>query len=1151
MKHKLLIIVLSLILSTAIFSQQGTIQSSFYHGDNFSLFNNLTAYISSNPDDYLSYLYFRDVLSMDYIRPVEWYVTFSQSYLNKLKKLNTQESLNIHLQVNLIFQDFLYNHKITDTYNYVTNGNYISQWKIHDDYIMYGPYDFYQPDIYAHTASTPFRIVKKTDSTGKLYLNSYIFNNTGTVRADTSIFTPGPVKLRINSNTEYKLYINNSLVLENTFAAQKSDLRVIQTNNGGICNISLIVKNSEEAYFSILTTDTLDTPVQIQHVWEASVSDIDTNEVFDFSFSRKVGSSPQKLFHRAWALSLNNDKNSFFFYNNSLKKEYNPVTDFHFAQDLIHMPVNSNWQKTDGWKRMQYIRDNYPDFVPVRYYTAYQYMKAGFYFRALEELSIIKNKSFYQGDILKLLLYNVSNRDALFLRQVSLHKKNYPEDSYIYLILAKYYQSKDNLLYQKNIKKYLSLINSEQESYSLMNHYLESGDLTSAYDCASEFLENDRYTFSTAYVKYLIYSGKHESASKRLLSYSVINNSPYIQYLLGLNQFKQNLSPDLYWSRIDPGEIHSTFPKDYLTYANSTADDDENSQKVDTIITDFLNDSNLEFAVPYKKHTYIIYKNNTALFRSEELIYINTDKDIQKYGEFKFPFSNPNIIKAAIYKRDGSYTDSIQFQNVRGNVYLTLQSLSKDSLLHIKYDSPIHSALSDSSTFLTNQVFITTYDQSTEVFELQIEHPDSIPVNIHTNTEKPVRSRSFGNRTTQTLTLNNIPDIRREYDNGSAELNLPYYQISSFTDEENTYLKWFHGHTLDIPFTIQKSTEPENSYQLIQETFNEIQEMQSDRFISMIPQKPDDTAYFKRGSETDKVFLCRQKLAEKGIESYPCIVKNPYTDDNAAVGPGSFYGIVLYVPQTKKDLFLDFSSRYNSIGTLSPEYSGEQGIVINSPYNTIKLQPLQLSSEKLEITVDCTVSIPAYKLELEYTGFAASIRRFFQDERYLDNYVSQILGGFQKNLLYSDISYSSPTDMNNDFIFKSEGTIPSYATNTGSLLLLQPFLRDSSVKSYITERVRKQNLYITSTINTKDEYTVLLPENYNNTHINISKTFSFNNSFAKYTVLKKKDSNVLIASEIIFIEKETVSPEKYPEFRKFVFDIYTMESKVITIKEDS
>ncbi|MFW6365360.1 MAG: tetratricopeptide repeat protein [Spirochaetota bacterium] len=1108
----------------------------------------MTAYITDHPDDYRSLLYLRDILSMDHIKDSSWYVAFATGYINCLDALSGKRYRNLALQARCLLEEFSYTHNLTDTCSSVDSGFYLSQWKVHDTFTRYGDGDFYTVDTDRLTKNRRYRVTHGISPDGRVYLDSYLHDTPGLVRIESDFYAPGPVKLRIASNLQYHLFINGNKAMENSDRTGRRDMRILLTSGSGIITFTIIAQNRSDGYVSVMTTNPDDIPVACTHVTDSPAGSVTATPIDDYPLSETEHDDSSGLFYRAWYLSTLNSTECFPVYERSLAQAYNPVVDYSYAADLIHIDGNFRWNKTEGWKRLNALRKDYPDFIPARYYSAKRAITNGLYTDAVEELEPVHERAHYAGMLLYLSLLERLSRDAEYAAYAGRIESEYPNSIYHHVINARYWKTRDISNQTASLVRYLDRYRSENAAYDLMTVYTENGHHTDARNAARQYIRNNRYRFSYLYYRSLIDREQYKEASRSLLAYSAINNSPQIQYLLGLARYRQGTSPEMYWQRIQGGQTDWYFPHDYFSYTGGdhtriTGINPEN-ERVASILERFFAGNQIDSLFPYREHGYRIHTNAHAHFGSNELLYIRSHDEVRSFGEYKIPFRNPRILRARVYRRDGSFSESSQLQSHQGDTYVTLNQLEQDTIVHISYESLITTSLYESSIFLTEPVYTADYDQSVGDFYLTVTAPQTKNIRMYHSLPGSHQTEETGHGVVQTLHLKNIPEITEESSNGSRELILPFYQLYE-SESDSAYTQWLDGTVTPLIEAAANDIESD----IVSDIYRRIQAgIQDEPFTTFIPDHPRDTAYFRKGSESDKIFLCRALLAQHDIASVPCLVRNPYRDTDRIDSASSFYGMVLYLPDENEIRWLDFSSRYIDAGIVSQAYDGARAVPVGGAFPvTDTVQSRTRPVESVSFTVDCTDN--SYSGSITYSGYAAAVRSYFQDKRYTDEYLSRLLTRYRKNILYTKMSTSGLSEVALPFTITTEGTIPSYSVKARDLLIIQPFLRTTDTRSYLRENSRTQPLFITDSIHTQDTYTIMLPEEYRETGYTDSDSFTYGNANARFTVYKKAGVPYMLATQEVHIPKMRIEPADYSDFHSFAHSISLWEKKTITLQE--
>lgn len=1139
----------SIFLSTGPTDQQQKIEEYFAKGDYTALSLETIKYINDFYSESNSILYLNDLFHLDELVGYQKVLSVIDNYIKALQRENLPFKDEYILNARLLSDSLKLKHNITQQSAFKISGAYIQHWKRSPFYFKYGNGDFdelFPPEF----DNTNYNYAINTSSPdGSIKLDNYYQNTSGIAYFSTTLNTLKNDTLRLESNCEYKLMLNGKPAIINSFNTIKRNLRLLKIDEKSQVKVVIKVILKKGGFFSLLTTDNNAQPVKRYSEKEISsfTNPVAFHEYNDGPLQRLMQETNSE-FDIAWYFSTISSQESFSYYKQYFSKNTNSTRQLLYASDLISIPSKEQHFSVEGWKLLRTLWSTNTSLIPLKYYQAVYLKKAGKLKQAIKVVESASGLNSFYTDLYLLKLYREDEQLDKYEKFYKLCKKKYPySSSFIktYLLNKLQYDIKnfctDAPLFLQNNRD-IDIVKSLIQTYNQFNKLESASNLLNNYNLS------DNTELQLLIIKKLISSGDYSLATSKLLALSLKSEDPQILYLLGLNKAKEGDDPDFYWKKLSKKYPSFSFSHQFFSFSKnnyiSHLYEYIDKKKTDKLISSFQKEPSSEWNIPYKKEIYSINNDGTAYYLQDILIYINDDKDLRKYGEYKIPFSNhTEIIEACIYSKSKK-SESISYSTIRGNTYITLDNLEKNTLVHITFQSLVASETYGTSFYQSPVKNITDYETSINDYSLLIRYPSNQQIHFFSNSKTKPQIKKKSSFRELTFSLKEIPKIKEETNNGSLFTSVPSFVFSSFTTERD-FLSWYKGNfpskkSLSLPDSIVRDdshtlTKIHKIYQFV----NNI--VDTTNYSNFFPREPGDTLYTKTGSAEDKVFLCRQILSQYGIESFPALIQNKFFINDDFISIDNTNEILLYIPTETSGLWLDFSKRYLNAGDVSSEYTGCQAFIIK---NT-KLLSKQVISQTIpkeigNFSIYLTESIPKYNLSTFFSGELKNNKINFLNKIYLEDSITKYNRIFSPSLLLENFSINNS---NNFFSINQKGYIPNYFIKTDKFISIKPFLRKSNIHFLTGEEKRTQTLFIIEPIYTEDTYSIYLPDNLKHNTIDFTKELYFNKCKAFYHVEKKSNSDIIQVTHKLSIPQQKIDIRSYPNFKKFTTDIFNIEKK--------
>ncbi|HNX57746.1 MAG TPA: hypothetical protein PKK43_01505, partial [Spirochaetota bacterium] len=640
----------------------------------------------------------------------------------------------------------------------------------------------------------------------------------------------------------------------------------------------------------------------------------------------------------------------------------------------------------------------------------------------------------------------------------------------------------------------------------------------------------------------MIACGRTDNAKKILIKALSRRNNPDWLALLGNIEVRNGRDPDLYWEKCSALYPERTFPNDYIRFMNgeefSRLRGMVNSSEIDECIQRYRKGEMFDAAVVSRNYVTRIEYNRTARFYCEELIYLRSDDDIEKYAEYRIPFQRGiSIVHAETYNRKGEVISSSRINEVNSCKYLSIDGAVKDSLIHISYEAGIYDVILPSSAMIeTGTVFLNDNNESVRSAHAIISVDKSVNVEIHhANHMKAERISENGYIVTR-LDASNVPAVKGEENSPEARAELLWYSISSM---KNLYdiVSWYRGVILG---KIPKVSSDVNHGAERMETIRSVC-----RIINGLMRSSENDMRYVRSSEEvmrsgfatshEKMITAVAMLREKGMIAYPCIAADrfyPAADGEFTIE--RFNIPLVYIPGDAKEtgIWLDLSVPEMPAGCVRSEIENTDAIVVAEDSAFIrKVYSMIPSSENIEMSITIGGVSSGYRMKALFRGEAGRISALFKDDD-SDKYGMAYAGQFSSDEDLSSIK--SSVTQKDEFELILSGEMRDVSVDSPQSLYISPFRKNGKIQEYARSRVRQSPLLIRERNVTNENYEYNLPESVAQSELNFSESFSREGITISYSVVKIKGELKMTAKRKTVISPVLVDVSQYGDFIDFV-----------------
>jgi len=1148
---------------------------NFYAGDNYKLYNSIEKLIINNYSHPVSTLYYKDLINLiDIYGPERAEKTFNYVMV-KIRSDKSIKNKNARLLLlKLIIENLLYKTNFKKAKKITNELNPVRKWTIIGPYNKYGYGDInypFLPEIITKFKGSEInkKKLQLKNYSGTLETGKFLFPNHGVIYAIASFNVKEPVKVRIYSKSFYKVSINGREVLKN-LKENFRNLRIIEVSETKKISLMIKLYVNSSSKLRVLLTDRNDRIVKYRSIYDSHYTDeFKSSEIYEYPYKYLINEYKKDPIHSSLQLGIYfNDLDSGLcikYYTEAANLSNSPVIKFLASSAMIEMSKRDTGSALylKGWEIIDNLYNEHPDFIPAAYkrltrlISGRNFIKA---YRSGRRLFFTAPKNL-QVNITFLHFLNSLGYEKEFLKSVEISKKYFPNSIYPLFEEAKFYRSRNrnkfraialNILNKEFSKEILKLIITELKS---RGEYNKAVELIKRYNFNRDFTED--------LIMLNIKKGRYKTA-KNLLFKEIINkDKPSLYYMLGMVDYSKNADPLMYWMKMLSLNPSIFSHSDYIAYLeNKRITYPLNEYYKPLKKTDFpaIPDEYKKYpsTVLHRARIFRLNKDGSSRVLCDDLIYINNQRGIDSWGDSKIPFSGKiHPIQIRVYQSNGNYTDSYRIQKIDRDKYININSIKRNSILHLTYivDNPIKTPVK-SNLFSLPFKYIQNYDEPVKRLIIKVIAPDNMNINFHFKNSMKIKKDILNKKNIYSINMKNIIPVHKERYSGDNKNSLQYFSFSNMNNM-NDFITWYNG-LVSGKISIKNSPElnslkGKSTLETIGNVYNHISsEINLQKNILYYPEKAEDVFYRKKGTVEDKVILAKAILNNFGIKSYISFAKKKYLPDyREFISHNIFTHILLYIPiNINKGLWLDFSNKYFSSGTTDHSIQGTNALILlknNYEIKTVLSKKQGLKISKYLIKIDSRGNGEC-SAEVKFHGPYNKIKRHFTNRLFHENIINLYSGSILPTISINNYKIKNLKSYNKPFIISFNGSSIGTALIGVNKIILQPILNKSKFYKYIQYLKRKQPLVIHSPIKEKEEYIYLLPGSFNTQEIKKSYHLKSKFGYARFHITKAKNSNRLKVTKVLDFKSVKVKPEEYKEFLKFCLNLKKIEYKNLVIK---
>lgn len=1168
----------SLSQSTEIEQYEMKIHKSFYAGDYYGMFDSIEGLLLKYPENPEAFLYCYELARLTDVYGCKRVVETLNRIISSIEKSKGFEERNISLLIlKLELERLLYRYNRDEAVKLSGKLYPLRRWLLLGPYKRYGNSDLdyaFMPEI---TTRLDFSGLKKKrinvkNPRGFVDMKRRLYPEEGIAYAVTTIDHPKPIKIRLYSNSAYKLFINGRQVVTNVKGKTFRNYRIIRVWGAPSKTIMIKLLKSDSWAFRVLVTDDMDRIINPSCDPNKMVfSDFKHIEQMDYPFEHlmdRAGIDEGEAYLRLGSFFYElGSREAIEFYRKSLSKEESYLTLYLLASSMIDF---SNGERdssfyTEGWQIMTRLASKHPDFIPAQHKRFQRLIQRRSILQAYFEGKALLDKadSFLplRLDFIDLLI--ALGYDKEFEEEIISFMKSFPSSSSPLKMKYKFYRNKDinkvidlckRILEGEHSKGYLGRLIS---IYSKHGRYAEGIELIKRHDHEGDFTKKliDMYINSNNFAK----------AKRVIFQEMVKKDDPFFNLKLGHINFIQDVDPTMYWKKalaVDP----SLFTlNDYLYYiAEREMKNPLNEHKKDRFIDHILSWglSDLEgasSAIIHRGMIFILNNDGSSRVYCEDIIHVGDEQGIKRWGEYAVHFRGDfHPLRIRVFNNNGNFSDSYRISKINGTNYINLASLKKESIAHISYyiDNPIMEPRG-SLFFVTPFTLIHDFNQPILHFSTQVITPRNMELDFSFNRDLQISSEEIDDSLIYSLKLANCSKIIREKNMGSSLNYLPYFAFSTMKGLKDL-IYWYNSLLVDAFHIDPNELKDRFKGKSISDVAGNVYEYVS-RDIDLrsnllfYPEKARNTLYKKSGTVEDKVILAKAILDVLGIRSFIALAKrDDLPNFGSFITPYAFSNILLYVPiDEKSGIWMDFSNQYIHCGAVNDSIADTDAVVmIGDNYEIKKIDEYGSDSTVADflITLDNRGNAQ-YNIKMDFYGKRGNIREHFRNNIYNEDVINFYIGRIIPSISIDEYGIDNFRNYKDPFEIWVKGDSFTLATMGKNKMILQPILKRSKIYDYVRYAERKHPLIITSGIEERDKYVYILPPEFHSFEADENHIINSIFGSAKIQIKKAKGTDTLLITKEVRVTKSKIMPSQYNKFLEFCLKLKKIELRNITIKK--
>jgi hypothetical protein len=1045
-------------------------------------------------------------------------------------------------------------------------------WTLFGPYRRHGAGDLeypFEPELISSGRDMPAqKRIRVADYAGWLDPGKYLFPDNGVVYAAASFNVGAPVKIRIYSRSVYKAFINGREAVRNDQGRERN-MRIIRVSNARGVTLLLKLTGAPFEKIRIVITDEKDSVLEPDILSDASFADeCVVSEELDFphaQLSANDGGDPRNAARLGLYFDNLESKEASAFYRKAIAREKSDVTSYMLAMSLIRRNRGDRGSAgyNEGWSILNELGDRNPALVPARQKKMEYMIDSRDYLKAYREgkrlVSAAPRYPFAGAALLRLL--NSLGYEKEFEETASIARKHFPQSIFILDEEAEYYKKRDRGKFLNISIEILSRSFTVQRARSIAREYISRGEYQQALDLIKKYNYNNDLTADLLEIH--IRKKDIKAARELVFKSLLVSESPYLYYALGLIDIIQSEDPSMYLQKLVSLNPSLFAMADYLQYLGSGSVDNPFSRFMDAaggIDSSWFKKEYALFpsTVLYRGRTFLLQKDGSSRVFCEDIIHVGNDAGVRRWGDIRIPYRGElRPVHLRVYDGKGGAADSYTLHKIQDDMYVNINSLQKNSIIHLSYivDNPITTP-AGSSLFSLPVEYLQHYDEPVNRVSIRVIAPPGMKVRFLFKAGVPVVRTSFEGLQLYTATIDGIPPVKKEPNSGGRLNCLHYYSFSTMEGFDD-FAAWYNGLRAgrDGPLASPADAFKKDT---IEETVTAVynfiaRDIELQRAVLFYPEYAENTFFRKRGTPEDKVILARAMLNSLGIKSYIAFARNRnLPDTDGYVYHDYFTHVLLYVPlEINNALWLDFSNRFDRCGVTADSVAGSNALVlVNNSYRIQKVVSRDERSTagryRISLREDGSAECDT---EVSFIDSSGRIRSYFSNPLYLEESVHRYFSGIIPGLSIDSFRAENQKNCDAPFILAANGTAVGLSVSDSKRLMFQPVLHKSSLYGYIRVPQRAHPLIIEKPIAEHETYRYTIPAAFSGDEVSRSHELKSRFGHCRVVIAKKGGSPVLEVEKSVQVNSMAIKPSEYNEFLNFCLELKRIEYEIVILRK--
>ncbi len=314
----------------------------------------------------------------------------------------------------------------------------------------------------------------------------------------------------------------------------------------------------------------------------------------------------------------------------------------------------------------------------------------------------------------------------------------------------------------------------------------------------------------------------------------------------------------------------------------------------------------------------------------------------------------------------------------------------------------------------------------------------------------------------------------------------------------------------------------------------------------------------KFGDCKDKALLIMTMLKEAGIPSKIVLVRTRSRGrfDFSQASLGLFNHAICHVKlKGGKELWMDGTAEYSSIneipwmdqgvGVFIVDLKRRKGILSTIPVSA-GVHNNRISDKNVLLKDDGSAYIGG--TEIVGGAFCPGIRYFFQIPSKQKEEFEKLLNTIFEGAQVINVHFPDLSGLDTPIKYNYAVSVPKFLKPISEGFSFNPVMfRHKLTQRYASSSIRKHDLLLSYPFMDNKTAEFLLPQGYEASHL--PQDVELKSKFGSLSIIYGKLPDKVIVKVKFLLDVSRVSPEEYPEFRKFTADVDKNENKEIIIKK--